>query len=82
MPIMTQRTNKASSAFPTFQRLYPKPCTVAKGVRDGRSSDFVALLTNAFPDYASGLLLVAHKDNSQQRDCPGFSPDSLLITRR
>ena len=33
------------------------------------------------PGDCQWLLVPANKDNSQQRDCSGLSPDSLLITK-
>ena len=34
------------------------------------------------PDNSQWHLVACLKDNLQQRDCPGFPPDSLFITRQ
>ena len=47
----------------------------------GRSSDYAARPTNAFPTGArQWTLFVSIIGGSQLRDSPGFSPGSLLIT--
>ena len=59
-------------------KLFPRKLQKVTG--HGRSSDLFPLLS-AFPKNKSSVAMVFFQRlwNLQQRDCPGFTPDSLLI---
>lgn len=63
--------------------MHRRPRSGGLHIADGRSSDFAATDTGGLPGVKTvPVAMLARTDNggSQQRDCTGLSPVSLLIT--